>query len=81
MGKFDEGGPQGIALAFEPKEKDAMQRNLEHLKTPLLTRRMKTIIFGFGIITDFFIVALFLWFFKKAFRFRKSERLFSPLCR
>ena len=59
-----EGGPQGIALAFEPKEKDAMRRGLEHLKTPLLTRRMKAIIFGFGIITAFLLLGLFLWLLK-----------------
>ncbi len=59
-----EGGPQGIALSFEPKEKDAMQRNLEHLKTPLLTRRMKAIIFGFGTVTAFILLGLFIWLFK-----------------
>ena len=56
-----EGSPQGIALAFEPKERGVMERKPEDPKAPLLTREMKTIIFGFGIITDFILLGLFLW--------------------
>jgi len=55
-----EGSPQGIALAFEPKEKGVMQRSPEDPKTPLLSREMKTIILGFGIFTDFILLGLFL---------------------
>ncbi|MBL7150081.1 MAG: HAD-IC family P-type ATPase [Candidatus Pacebacteria bacterium] len=57
-----EGSPQGIALAFEPKEKEVMKRKPEDPKHPLLTREMKTIIFGFGIFTDLILLVLFLWF-------------------
>ena len=56
-----EGSPQGIALAFEPKEKGIMERKPEDPKRPLLTRQMKTIILGFGIVTDFILLGLFLW--------------------
>jgi len=59
-----EGSPQGIALAFEPKEKDLMERKPEDPKHPLLTRQMKTIIFGFGIITSFILLGLFFWLYK-----------------
>ena len=56
-----EGSPQGIALAFESKEKDVMQRLPEDPKSPLLSREMKTIILGFGIFTDLILLGLFLW--------------------
>jgi len=56
-----EGSPQGVALAFEPKEKGIMERKPEDPKHPLLTRQMKTIIFGFGIFTDIILLGLFLW--------------------
>jgi len=56
-----EGSPQGIALAFEPKEKDVMRRSPEDPKSPLLSREMKTIILGFGIFTDLILLGLFLW--------------------
>ena len=60
-----EGSPQGVALAFEPKEKGVMERKPEDPKSPLLTKEMKTIIFGFGIITDFVLLGLFLLLLKK----------------
>lgn len=56
-----EGSPQGIALAFEPKEKGVMERKPEDPKHPLLTLPIKTIIFGFGIITSFILFGLFLY--------------------
>ena len=56
-----EGSPQGVALAFEPKEKGIMERKPEDPKHPLLTRQMKTIIFGFGIATSFILFGLFLY--------------------
>ncbi len=59
-----EGSPQGIALAFEPKEKDVMERKPEHPNRPLLTIPMKTIIFGFGIFTDLILLGLFLYLLK-----------------
>ncbi len=59
-----EGSPQGIALAFESKEKDVMQRLPEDPKSPLLNREMKTIILGFGIFTDLILLGLFLWLLK-----------------
>jgi len=59
-----EGSPQGLAFAFEPKEKDVMERKPENSKAPLLSQQMKVIIFGFGIITDFILLGLFFWLFK-----------------
>jgi Ca2+-transporting ATPase len=59
-----EGSPQGIALAFESKEKDVMGRKPEHPNRPLLTSQMKTIIFGFGIFTDLILLGLFLYLLK-----------------
>ena len=56
-----EGSPQGVALAFEPKEKGVMERKPEDPKHPLLTRQMKVIILGFGIFTDLILLGLFLW--------------------
>jgi len=56
-----EGSPQGIALAFEPKEKGVMERSPDDPRSPLLTKEMKTIVFGFGVITSFILLGLFLW--------------------
>ncbi len=56
-----EGSPQGVALAFEPKEKGIMERKPEDPKHPLLTSQMKVIIFGFGIATSFILFGLFLY--------------------
>ncbi len=38
-----------------------MERKPEDPKHPLLTRQMKTIIFGFGIFTSFILLGVFLW--------------------
>jgi len=62
-----EGSPQGIALAFEPKEKGIMERKPETPEHPLLTQQMKTIIFGFGIFTSFILFGLFLWLLWRGF--------------
>ncbi len=59
-----EGSPQGIALAFEPKEEAVMGRKPEHPNRPLLTLQMKTIIFGFGIFTDLILLGMFLYLLK-----------------
>jgi len=56
-----EGSPQGIALAFEPKEEDIMQRKPESPKSPLFTREMKVIIFAFSIFTDILLFLLCFW--------------------
>ncbi|MCG2689808.1 HAD-IC family P-type ATPase, partial [Candidatus Parcubacteria bacterium] len=60
-----EAGPPNIALAFEPKEKDLMQKKPEKLKSPLLSKEMKTIIVWVGLFTNLMLVSLFLWLFKK----------------
>jgi len=56
-----EDGLPGIALAFEPKEKDIMQQKLGGHNIPLLTREMKAIIFIIGLITDLILLAIFFW--------------------
>jgi len=50
-----------LSLAFEPKEKRIMKRKPEDPKSPLLTREIKALIFGIGIVTDFLLLSLFFW--------------------
>ncbi len=50
-----------IAYSFEPKEKDVMKRKPDSPKTPLLTREMKVLIFGTGLIDEFLTLILF-WY-------------------
>ena len=61
-----EDGLPSIALAFEPKEKDLMERKPEGHKTPLLTKEMKVLIFIIGIITDILLLGLFLLLFNRS---------------
>lgn len=56
-----EDGFPDIALAFEKKERDVMEKKPEGHKVPLLTTEMKVIIFAIGIITDLILLGLFLW--------------------
>jgi len=56
-----EDGLPGIALGFEPKEKDIMKRKPQAQDTPLLTREMKALIFIIGIVDDFLLLGLFFW--------------------
>ena len=60
-----EDGLPGVALAFEPKEKDILQRKPEGKEVHLLTREMKAIIFIIGILTDLVLLGLFFWLFGK----------------
>lgn len=50
-----------IAYAFEPKEEDVMKRKPSAAKTPLLTKEMKILIFGTGLIDQF--IALFVFWY------------------
>jgi Ca2+-transporting ATPase len=59
-----EDGLPGIALCFEPKEKDLMERRPESKDVALLTKEMKAIIFVIGIITDLILLGLFFWLLK-----------------
>lgn len=59
-----EDGLPGIALAFEPKEKDLMEQKPGGHEVPLLTREMKTLIFIIGLITDLLLLGLFFWLMK-----------------
>ena len=75
-----EGSPQGIALAFEPKEKDIMGRKPEDPRESLLNQKMKVIIFGFGIITSFILLGLFLLLLDKGLPLEKIRTIiFSVL--
>jgi len=56
-----EDGLPDIALAFEPREKDLMQRRAEAHDVPLLTREMRAIIFIIGLFTNIFLLSLFFW--------------------
>ena len=60
-----EDGLPDIALAFEPKEQDIMQKPPAKRNAPLLTKEMKTIIFIIGIISDLMLLGLFWWFWQK----------------
>ncbi len=52
-----------IAYAFEPEEEGVMKRKPTPLKSPLLNKEMKVLIFGTGLIDQFIILILFwiLW--------------------
>ena len=50
-----------IAFSFEPKEKDVMKRRPASHKTPLLTKKMKVLILGTGLI-DEFLTVIFFWY-------------------
>jgi len=56
-----EDGLPGIALSFEPKEKDIMRQKPSKHETPLLTQEMKALIFIIGLITDILLLGLFFW--------------------
>ncbi len=55
-----------ISLAFESKEEDVMSRKPENLRSSLLTKEMKILIFIIGLATDLILFGLFLWLLKKA---------------
>jgi Ca2+-transporting ATPase len=55
----------GVALAFEPKEKDLMNRKPQGHNVPLLTQEMRLIIFIIGILTDFLLLGLFFWLWRQ----------------
>ena len=59
-----EGGPLGLSLAFEPKEKDIMRRKPQGHDIPLLTKEMKTLIFIISLIADALLLGLFFWLYK-----------------
>ena len=52
-----------ISYVFEPKEKEVMKRGPSSPQAPLLTKEMKVLIFGTGLIDEFLILLLFwiLW--------------------
>jgi len=59
-----EDGLPGVALAFEPKEKDLMKQKPQGHDILLLNKEMKVIIFIIGLITDFMLLGLFFWLLK-----------------
>ena len=59
-----EDGLPGVALAFEPKEKDLMKQKPHGHDAPLLNKEMKVLIFVIGLITDFMLLGLFFWLLK-----------------
>ena len=60
-----EDGLPGMALAFEPKEKEIMQQKPATHEVPLLTKEMKFIIVIIGLITDAILLGLFFWLWKQ----------------
>ena len=61
-----EDGLPGIALAFEPKEKDIMKQKPIKKKDALLNKEMKILIFVIGLVTDLFLFGLFFWLWKNS---------------
>ena len=55
-----------IAYAFEPGEKNVMERGPNSAKTPLLNKEMKILIFGTGIIDQVLTLLLFWYLWKVA---------------
>jgi len=60
-----EDGLPGMALAFEPKEKEIMKQEPASHDVPLLTKEMKFIILIIGLITDLILLGLFFWLWKQ----------------
>jgi len=60
-----EDGLPGLALAFEPKDKDLMDYKVSKKIKPLLNKEMKVIVFAVGIITDLILLGLFLFLWLK----------------
>jgi len=58
-----ESTPPAMALTFEPKEKDIMNRSPEDPHLPLLNKEMNALIFIIGVFTNIILFGLFLWFF------------------
>lgn len=58
----------GIALAFEPGEKEVMEELPRERGVPILDLELKTLIFIIGISTDLILLALFYWLLKGLFR-------------
>jgi len=56
-----EDGLPTFALSYEPKEKDVMNLPPRGRFTPVLDNEMKVIIFIVGIVTDLFLLGVFLW--------------------
>jgi len=54
-----------IAYAFEPGEEGVMKRGPSPVKVPLLTKEMKILIFGTGLIDEFLTFLLFWYLWKK----------------
>ncbi len=51
----------GIALAFEPEEKEVMNDPPRPREAPILDFELKVLIFIIGILTDLFLLTLFVW--------------------
>ena len=62
-----EDGLPNMALAFEPKEEDALTRKPEGKNVKLLTQEMKTIIFVIGFLTDFILLGILWWFLRQSY--------------
>lgn len=52
-----------IALSFEPGEKNVMKRPPIKKSEPVLDKESKLIVFAIGLITDFVLLAIFLYFY------------------
>lgn len=59
-----EDGLPGLALAFEPKDKDLMKEPPRSKKSPIIDQELKVLIFVIGIVTDFLLFVVFYFLLK-----------------
>lgn len=70
-----ESTPPSMALAFEAKEKDVMNRPAEDPQLPLLNSEMKALIFIIGLATNLILFGLFLFLLKMNFPIEKIRSI------
>ncbi|MFH1508666.1 MAG: HAD-IC family P-type ATPase [bacterium] len=60
-------GAPGVALAFEPADKDIMNRKPQEKDSPIVTFEMKLLIIVIGLITGFGVLGIFWWLLKDGY--------------
>lgn len=70
-----EDGLPGLALAFEPKDKNLMSEMPRSRKDPLLDKELKIIIFIIGIMTDFLLLGIFIFLLKTHWPLRTARTI------
>ncbi len=68
-----------FSLAFEKGEKNIMTKKPINRKEPILSKEMKVIIFGVGILRDLIFLGLFIWMFNDGFDIKYLRTLFFAI--